>query len=84
VTGHVSGLPVEELLPTLLSGGGAWVILRLTSLGARATVAAMTRLVSGGIEGRCVAGERDPDQRRFVDEAVDRTGGVAVVRGLGR
>ena len=32
---HVGGLPVEELLPTLLSGGGAWVILRLTSLGAR-------------------------------------------------
>ena len=33
MTGHVSGLPVEELLPTLLSGGGAWVLLRLTSLG---------------------------------------------------
>jgi hypothetical protein len=35
VIAHVSGLPVEELLPTLLSGGGAWVILRLTSLGRR-------------------------------------------------
>jgi hypothetical protein len=32
---HVGGLPVEEVLPALMSGGGAWLILRLTSLGAR-------------------------------------------------
>jgi hypothetical protein len=35
VTGHVSGLPLEELLPTLMSGGAAWLVLRVTSLGAR-------------------------------------------------
>ena len=33
--GHVSGLPVEELLPTLISGGSAFLILRLTALRAR-------------------------------------------------
>jgi hypothetical protein len=32
---HVGGLPVEEVLPALMSGVGAWLILRLTSLGAR-------------------------------------------------
>ena len=32
---HVGGLPVEEVLPLLMSGGGAWMILRLTFLGAR-------------------------------------------------
>jgi hypothetical protein len=32
---HVGGLPLEEVLPALMSGGGAWLILRLTSLGAR-------------------------------------------------
>lgn len=31
---HVSGLPVEEVLPALMSGGGAFLIL-LTSLGTR-------------------------------------------------
>ncbi len=31
MTGHVSGLPVEELLPALMSGGGAFLILRLTA-----------------------------------------------------
>lgn len=31
---HVSGLPVEELLPTLLSGSGAFLLL-LTSLWTR-------------------------------------------------
>lgn len=34
MTGHVSGLPVEELLPALMSGGGAFLIL-LTSLASR-------------------------------------------------
>jgi hypothetical protein len=34
VTGHVSGLPVEEVLPALMSGSGAVLIL-LTSLGTR-------------------------------------------------
>ena len=32
---HVGGLPVEEVLPALMSGVGAWLILRLTWLGAR-------------------------------------------------
>lgn len=31
---HVSGLPVEEILPALMSGGGAVLVL-LTSLGSR-------------------------------------------------
>lgn len=35
MTGHVSGLPVEELLPALMTGGGAFLILRLTAFGAR-------------------------------------------------
>lgn len=35
---HVGGLPVEEALPALMSGGGAWLILRLTSLGGRLAV----------------------------------------------
>ena len=35
MTGHVSGLPVEELLPVLMSGGGAFLIVRLTAFGAR-------------------------------------------------
>ena len=34
MTAHVSGLPVEELLPALVSGSGAVLIL-LTSLGTR-------------------------------------------------
>ena len=34
MTGHVSGLPVEEALPALISGSGAVLIL-LTSLGTR-------------------------------------------------
>ena len=34
MTGHVSGLPVEEVLPALISGSGAALIL-LTSLGTR-------------------------------------------------
>jgi hypothetical protein len=34
VTGHVSGVPVEEVLPALMSGSGAVLIL-LTSLGTR-------------------------------------------------
>ena len=34
MTGHVSGLPVEELLPALLSSGGA-VLIFLTSLAMR-------------------------------------------------
>jgi hypothetical protein len=36
VIAHIGGLPVEEILPVLISGGGAWVILRLTMLRARA------------------------------------------------
>jgi hypothetical protein len=35
MTGHVSGFPVEELLPTLISGGGALLVLRLRGLGTR-------------------------------------------------
>jgi hypothetical protein len=35
VIAHLGGLPVEEVLPALMSGVGAWLILRLTSLGAR-------------------------------------------------
>jgi hypothetical protein len=35
VIAHVGDLPVEEVLPALMSGVGAWLILRLTSLGAR-------------------------------------------------
>jgi hypothetical protein len=34
MTGHVSGVPVEEVLPALMSGSGAVLIL-LTSLGTR-------------------------------------------------
>ena len=26
---HVGGLPVEEILPTLMSGLGAWLVLKL-------------------------------------------------------
>ena len=40
MTGHVSGFPVEELLPTLLSGGAAGVLMWCRSLG--------TRVRSGG------------------------------------
>jgi hypothetical protein len=32
VIAHVGGLPVEELLPALMSGAGAWLVLKLTSL----------------------------------------------------
>nr|ALS90468.1 MetaGeneMark_Unknown Function [uncultured bacterium] len=32
---HVGGLPVEEVFTALMSGGGAWLILRLSSLGVR-------------------------------------------------
>jgi hypothetical protein len=35
VIAHVGGLPVEEVLPALMSGVGAWLIQRLTSLGTR-------------------------------------------------
>jgi hypothetical protein len=35
VIAHVAGVPVEEVLPVLMSGVGAWLIVRLTSLGAR-------------------------------------------------
>jgi hypothetical protein len=35
VIAHVGGLPVEEVLPVLMSGVGAWAILRLSSLWAR-------------------------------------------------
>jgi hypothetical protein len=34
VIGHVSGLPVEELLPALMGSSGAFLFL-LTSLGTR-------------------------------------------------
>jgi hypothetical protein len=29
VIAHVGGLPVEEILPTLMSGVGAWLVLKL-------------------------------------------------------
>ncbi|MDY7103727.1 MAG: hypothetical protein S0880_21300 [Actinomycetota bacterium] len=29
---HVGGLPIEEVVPLLLSGGGAFVLLRLRTL----------------------------------------------------
>ena len=32
---HVGPLPVEELVPALMSGAGAWLIMRLGSLRAR-------------------------------------------------
>jgi hypothetical protein len=32
---HIAGLPVEEMLPALISGAGAWVVLRLSWLGRR-------------------------------------------------
>jgi hypothetical protein len=35
VIAHAGGLPVEEVLPVLVSGGGAWLLLWRTSLGAR-------------------------------------------------
>jgi hypothetical protein len=35
VIAHVGGVPVEEVLPVLMSGAGAWLLLWLTSLGAR-------------------------------------------------
>ena len=35
MTGHVSGLPVEEVLPALMSGSGAVLLILLTSLGTR-------------------------------------------------
>ena len=35
MTAHVSGLPVEEFLFTALSGGSAFLFLRLTAFGAR-------------------------------------------------
>ncbi|MGH9287948.1 MAG: hypothetical protein ACRD0V_06600 [Acidimicrobiales bacterium] len=37
MTGHVSGLPVEEFLPALLGGGVAGLLLWCRSLGARRT-----------------------------------------------
>jgi hypothetical protein len=46
VIAHVGGLPVEEVLPALLSGGGAWLILQLASLRAR-TVGNEKRTVNG-------------------------------------
>ena len=35
MTAHVSGLPVEEILPALMGGGGAFLLMRLAALGAR-------------------------------------------------
>ena len=32
---HVGGLPIEEVMPALMSGVGAWVILWLSWLAAR-------------------------------------------------
>ena len=34
MTAHVNGLPVEEVLPLLMGGGGAWLVLRVTTLAA--------------------------------------------------
>jgi hypothetical protein len=30
---HIAGLPVEEMLPAMISGAGAWLLLRLSWLG---------------------------------------------------
>jgi len=35
VIAHIAGLPVEEVVPVLMSGAGAWLVLKLTSLGSR-------------------------------------------------
>ena len=35
IIAHVGGLPVEEVLPALMSGVGGCLILRLTPLGSR-------------------------------------------------
>jgi hypothetical protein len=35
VIAHVGGLPVEEILPALMSGGAVWLTVLVTSLGAR-------------------------------------------------
>ncbi len=32
---HIGGVPLEEVLPALMGGAGTWLILRVTSLGAR-------------------------------------------------
>ena len=32
---HIAGLPVEEVLPALMSGLGAWLFLRLSWFGRR-------------------------------------------------
>jgi hypothetical protein len=36
VIAHIGGLPVEEVLTAAMSGGGAWLLLRLATLRARA------------------------------------------------
>jgi hypothetical protein len=54
VIAHIGGLPVEEVLPALVSGAGTWFILRLTSLGAR-----LPRL------GERARTQRETDQRSF-------------------
>ena len=32
---HIGGLPVEEVVPALMSGAGAWLLVLLTSFGRR-------------------------------------------------
>lgn len=47
---HVGGLPVEEVLPALMSGVGGWLMLRLTSLGAPRSHARGLRVPSVAID----------------------------------
>jgi hypothetical protein len=42
VTAHVAGLPVEEVVPALVSGMGAWLLLMVTSIGSRRGATATT------------------------------------------
>ena len=51
VIAHVGGLPVEEVLPALMSGVGAWLILRLTSLAARRRPTRHPPAGRGGADG---------------------------------
>jgi hypothetical protein len=52
VIAHVGGLPVEEVMPALMSGAGAWFILRLTSVWASARERKERRTVDGRMKSR--------------------------------
>ena len=61
MTGHVGGLPVEELLPVLLGGGGgAWVMLRLATVGTRLARRSVGEAFRGAV-GTC--GDEAPAAR---------------------